>query len=220
MFPRQADAADFPILLAAARAGDRNSLGILLERRRPLLNYLARRWLAAALRSKVDDAELVQEALVTALRHFDNFQGATRPEFVGWVSGILRNVSRNFHRDLCGRARRQATREVSLDSNRAVAAAARAIPSPGSSPSEAALERESLALLSRAMEPCRPRTRCCCARGSGMPSAGRTSATYSVSRLTRPGTASPASFTGSSNGSPRSLPLVRHPRLPTSAARK
>ena len=53
-------------LIAAAKAGSKESLGVLLERSRPYLNKQARRRLDPGLKVKMDEAELVQETLLAA----------------------------------------------------------------------------------------------------------------------------------------------------------
>ena len=151
MSPRQADAADFSVLLAEARGGNTTSLGLLLEKLRGSLAQLTRQGLAADLQSKADDGDLVQEALAVACRQFASFQGDSEQEFAAWLRTILRNVLRHFIRDFCNRGKR-AGREVSLDSNPAAAAAARSLPSPGPSPVERALERELCHILYRAVD--------------------------------------------------------------------
>lgn len=84
---------EFTQLLHQARGGSSEALGRLLEPFRP---ELARRPLASALPGQMDPAELVQETFQAALRRFDQFRGATEPEWHAWLDRILRNRALNL----------------------------------------------------------------------------------------------------------------------------
>ena len=64
-------------LLTAARGGDSQALGQLLEAYRAYLLLLGRVQLEGRLRRKVDPADVVQETLLEAFRDFAQFQGHT-----------------------------------------------------------------------------------------------------------------------------------------------
>ncbi len=81
-------AADIPALLAAARAGNQESLGQLLEVHRPLLLALANQELAPRLRSKVGASDLVQDTLLEAFKGFSQFQGKSEAELRHWLQQI------------------------------------------------------------------------------------------------------------------------------------
>src|SRR5207244_3289526 len=72
-----------------AQAGDSAALGQLLEPYRPYLLLLARLQLSRRLQSKVDPADLVQDVLLEAHRHFARFEGTSEGEMVAWLRQIL-----------------------------------------------------------------------------------------------------------------------------------
>ena len=81
----------FAQLLAAARRGSRESLGVILERCRPYLLTVARGRLPAAGRAFVEEADLAQDVLLRAARHFGQFYGESEAELLGWLRRILAN---------------------------------------------------------------------------------------------------------------------------------
>src|SRR4051812_11001879 len=101
-------------LIHGARHDEPGALDRLLESYRNYLRLVARTGLGAALRSKADPSDLVQETLLKAHHHFDQFQGATELELVAWLRRILaRNMA-----DLARRYRassRRLAHEVSLE---------------------------------------------------------------------------------------------------------
>ncbi len=62
-------------LLQAARAGDTQALGGLLELYRNYLRLLARLQVGHRLQGKADPSDLVQEAFLAAQRSFPQFRG-------------------------------------------------------------------------------------------------------------------------------------------------
>jgi RNA polymerase sigma-70 factor (ECF subfamily) len=78
-------------LLHSARTGSVEALGRLLEVCRGYLLTVARQELAAALRAKVDAADVVQETFIEALRDFPTFRGESGQQLLGWLRGILRH---------------------------------------------------------------------------------------------------------------------------------
>jgi RNA polymerase sigma-70 factor (ECF subfamily) len=87
-------------LLQDARAGSSEALGLLFESCRPYLLLVARQELRAALRPKLDAADLVQETFIEAQRDFAHFRGGTEQQLLGWLRGILRHnltdITRRF----------------------------------------------------------------------------------------------------------------------------
>ncbi|MHC4164564.1 MAG: sigma factor, partial [Planctomycetota bacterium] len=67
-------------LLQAARRGDDQALGELLEAYRSYLRLLARLEVGRRLRTKLDASDLVQETFLQAHRAFDEFRGDTEGE--------------------------------------------------------------------------------------------------------------------------------------------
>ena len=78
-------------LLDNARTGSVEALGRLFEVCRAYLLTVARQKLTAALRAKVDAADVVQETFIEALRDFPTFRGENGQQLLGWLRGILRH---------------------------------------------------------------------------------------------------------------------------------
>lgn len=77
-------------LLAEARNGSVNALGLLFESARCQMLTAVRRSLPAAVRAKVGVSDIVQEAVLDAQEGFSGFTGRTPAEFFGWLRCILR----------------------------------------------------------------------------------------------------------------------------------
>ena len=77
-------------LITAARGGDVDALGRLLERYRAYLTMLARVQIGRRLQGKADWADLVQETFLDAARQFPNFRGQAEPELLAWLRDRLR----------------------------------------------------------------------------------------------------------------------------------
>jgi RNA polymerase sigma-70 factor (ECF subfamily) len=78
-------------LLHNARTGSVEALGRLFEVCRGYLLTVARKELAAALRAKIDAADVVQETFIEAIRDFPTFRGENGQQLLGWLRGILRH---------------------------------------------------------------------------------------------------------------------------------
>ena len=66
-------------LIEEARRQAPGALDRLLESYRNYLRLIARTGIDASLRGKADPSDLVQETLLKAHQHFDQFQGQTEP---------------------------------------------------------------------------------------------------------------------------------------------
>jgi RNA polymerase sigma-70 factor (ECF subfamily) len=140
-------------LIDEARRQAPGALDRLLESYRNYLRLLARTGIDASLRGKADPSDLVQETLIKAHQHFDQFQGRTEAELVAWLRRIL---SRNLA-DLVRRFKtpggRAVGRERSLDD--LVGAKSRVllqlVTPNGSSPSQSAQRRELSIILADAL---------------------------------------------------------------------
>src|SRR6476469_9712707 len=84
-----------------------------LARFRPYLRVLARAGLDPRLRGKLDPSDVVQEALVRALRAIDQFRGTTDAELAAWLRQILVRVMAGTARGFA-RRKRDAGRERPL----------------------------------------------------------------------------------------------------------
>jgi RNA polymerase sigma-70 factor, ECF subfamily len=118
-----------------------------LERFRSYLRLIARQHLPAALKGKVDSSDVVQDTLVKALRHLDQYRGRSEAELAGWLRQTLATTLANAARDWA-RGKRDAGREVHDSSARLEAVLA----ADQTSPSLAAARHEDLLRLAAALE--------------------------------------------------------------------
>jgi RNA polymerase sigma-70 factor, ECF subfamily len=141
-------------LLQAARTGDRQALGRLVELYRNYLRLLARLQVGRRLRGKADPSDIVQEAFLAAQRTFAEFRGTTEGELVDWLRQILASKLVDLARRYLGTARRDVRleRQLAADLDDSSRALAEALPTSGSSPSERAEQRERAVLLADAIK--------------------------------------------------------------------
>jgi RNA polymerase sigma-70 factor (ECF subfamily) len=141
-------------LLLAARSGDRQALGRLLELYRNYLRLLARLQVGRRLQGKADPSDLVQEAFLAAHRTFAQFRGSTEGELVDWLRRILTSKLVDLARRYLGTRRRDVRleRQYADDLNSSSAALGMALAAAGSSPSERAARRERAVLLADAIK--------------------------------------------------------------------
>ena len=76
-------------MLQAARAGDLEALGQLLEKYRPYLMAVARRVLAD--QPPGEWSSVVQAGTATALERWQQFRGLTPGEMLNWLAAVVRN---------------------------------------------------------------------------------------------------------------------------------
>jgi RNA polymerase sigma-70 factor, ECF subfamily len=88
----------FQRLIQLARTGDRQSLEQLFDSCRDYLLLIANQQLEKKLQAKIGPSDVVQESLITAHRKLDQFTGASRPELLAWLRGILINDMRMARR--------------------------------------------------------------------------------------------------------------------------
>jgi RNA polymerase sigma-70 factor (ECF subfamily) len=88
--------------IGEARQGSRAALNQLFGACLPYLLVAAHQDLNAALRSRIDAADLVQETLIEAYRDFPHFQGRSKKHLLAWVRQIL-------HHNLANERRRHLT---------------------------------------------------------------------------------------------------------------
>lgn len=140
---------DFASLLARARQGDSDAAGKILHQCRDYLLLIANQDIDRELQRKMGASDLVQESMMTAQAHFDQFRGETREQFLGWLRGILVNDVKHWRRHYKGTQKRNVGRE------RDVAASAPGAAEPRDrwfTPSSQAAANEEERLLLRAME--------------------------------------------------------------------
>jgi RNA polymerase sigma-70 factor (ECF subfamily) len=100
--------------LAAARRGNNDALGRLLEACRPYLLQVAHDQLGADLRAKVGASDLVQDTFLEARRDFGGFHGLSEAEMLAWLRRILLNNLGNLTRHYRQTGKRQVRREVDM----------------------------------------------------------------------------------------------------------
>src|SRR3954469_17347024 len=93
-------------VLRAARAGDADVRGRLLDGYRNYLVLLARLQLGRTLRGKADPADLVQETFLRAHRDFARFRGTPEAELLGWRRRTRAPRAPTFVRHYLGTRRR------------------------------------------------------------------------------------------------------------------
>jgi RNA polymerase sigma-70 factor, ECF subfamily len=99
------------VLLARARAGSAEAMGILFERHSKRLLALVRVRLGPTLRGQLESRDILQETWLKALVHIDTFEGEQTGSFMAWLARIAANEIRD-RADFHGRKRRDAGREV------------------------------------------------------------------------------------------------------------
>jgi RNA polymerase sigma-70 factor, ECF subfamily len=140
-------------LIEEARGQAPGALDRLLESYRNYLRLLARTGIDASLRGKADPSDLVQETLLKAHQHFDQFQGRTEAELVGWLRQILARNLADLSRRFRSAGARAVRREQSLDDLHGSASRAvfQLIAPNGHSPSQSAQRRELSLVLADAL---------------------------------------------------------------------
>jgi RNA polymerase sigma-70 factor (ECF subfamily) len=120
-----------------------------VEDYRDYLHLLARVQIDPRLRGKVDPSDVVQQTLVKAHQHREQFRGQTAAEQAGWLRRILVNTlvdaARKFGREL---DREQPLEQQMHDSSARLEAW---LATDQSTPSEAAVRQEQLLRVARAL---------------------------------------------------------------------
>ncbi len=147
--PPRGDATE--TLLKRARAGDAAAFEQLFALHGERLRRSARAKVPTALRARIDDSDVVQEALVDAVTHLDSFQERGEGSFRRWLSALLRNRLLMTIQSCLGRQKRDARRETHLKEHSGSKGRGVRVASPQSSPSAAAMRGERRLLLERAI---------------------------------------------------------------------
>ncbi len=141
-------------LLQAARTGDGQALGQLLELYRNYLRLLARLEVGRRLQGKADPSDLVQEAFLAAHRAFVQFRGTTEGELMEWLRQILASKLVDLARRYLGSRRRDVRleRQLADELNTSSRALGASLAASGSCPSERLMRRERAVLLADAIK--------------------------------------------------------------------
>jgi RNA polymerase sigma-70 factor (ECF subfamily) len=128
--------------LDRALLGDVEARGQLLETFRPYIRVMVRGLRDGKLQARLDDSDLIQDALLEAHRAFPSFRGTTLAEVTAWMRQIvLGTVSHALRRHL-GTARRDLGREQPLTEDVAIR---------NQTPAEQAIRAEQAARMAQAL---------------------------------------------------------------------
>jgi RNA polymerase sigma-70 factor (ECF subfamily) len=101
-------------LIEQARHDAEGCLGELLERYRRYLWLLAKSQIDGKLRSKISEADLVQDTMLNAYRDFAKFRGQTEKQLVAWLRQILIHRLQSYVQHYVLTGKRDVRRECSL----------------------------------------------------------------------------------------------------------
>jgi RNA polymerase sigma-70 factor (ECF subfamily) len=138
-------------LIQAARSGEGQALGQLLELYRNYLTLLARLQISRRLQSKVDPTDLVQETFLKAHRHFEQFRGHSEGELAAWLRQTLSLNVANLVRHYYGTGGRNVRLECELADESGSQARDAGLVAKQSSPSQRAARREEAVRLADAL---------------------------------------------------------------------
>jgi RNA polymerase sigma-70 factor (ECF subfamily) len=144
-----------PDLLARVRRGDAPALQQLLERYREYVRLLVRCRAAGRLQARVDSSDFVQETLLRAARHIQQFEGTSEEQWCAWLRRIAEHEIVHQLRHHLGAAKRAAGREQPLpaagDSDAGASCLERWFTKAQTSPSLAAVRKERALVLADAL---------------------------------------------------------------------
>lgn len=141
-------------LIRNAQAGDLKAYERLFERYYSDIQRKARQRLGAGLRREVDSCDVVNEAMIEAIRSFDRFEVRSKPAFLAWLYRIVENRIRNIKQRV-NAIKRDRGLEVALDHIQDAVSTGRLVLEPvdeRSPPDEQAIEREEAALVRKCLE--------------------------------------------------------------------
>jgi RNA polymerase sigma-70 factor (ECF subfamily) len=126
--------------------------GVTLGRYRDYLHLLARLHLNPLLRGQLDPSDVVQQALLQAHQHREQFRGRSEPERAAWLRAILANQMAEAVRR-SGRRKRDVALERSLEAELSASSSRLEgwLADDQSSPSEQAMRQERLLHLAGAL---------------------------------------------------------------------
>jgi RNA polymerase sigma-70 factor (ECF subfamily) len=142
--------------LIAAKQGDENARGDLLNTFRPYLNVIAQRMLDDRIQGRMDFADVVQATFLEASRDFHSFRGETVESFLAWLRNILKNNIATAHQEHLATQKRSARREVSMAApagdNGSEVQLANLLPAETSTPSQRLMRDEAAVVLANCLE--------------------------------------------------------------------
>jgi RNA polymerase sigma-70 factor (ECF subfamily) len=111
-------------LLRDARAGSPEALNSLCERSAPRLLAYIRLRMGRTLRARLESRDILQATLLKSIEHLGEFKGTEARSLLAWLATIAEHEIRD-RADYEGRQRRDAAREVRIETDVALAAAGR-----------------------------------------------------------------------------------------------
>jgi RNA polymerase sigma-70 factor (ECF subfamily) len=139
------DARERQAALEQARQGDTQALGQLLQSFRPYVRVILHSFRDERLQGRLEDSDLIQDALLEAHRGFPGFRGRTVGELVMWLRRIVLRTGGRTLRSFAGTSKRDPKREQPAQDLEALPADA------GSSPSAQAIRHEQAARMAEAV---------------------------------------------------------------------
>jgi RNA polymerase sigma-70 factor (ECF subfamily) len=130
--------------LEQARHGDAQALGALLDSFRPYVRCLVRALGGERLQPRLDESDLIQDALLEAHRDFNQFRGGTVAELTAWLRQIVLRTAGHTLRNHLATGKRDRSREEPSDRLATCA-------DPGPSPSSHAIRHEQAVRMAQVM---------------------------------------------------------------------
>jgi RNA polymerase sigma-70 factor (subfamily 1) len=109
----QPDLSESMELARKAQGGDRAALEALVARYYERVLAMVRKRLGGNLRSGVESGDIVQDAMLNAASHFDEFEVRSHAELVGWFARVVENAIHSARRR-ANAQKRDRQREISL----------------------------------------------------------------------------------------------------------
>lgn len=100
-------------LARRAKAGDAAAKDALVARYYERVRVMVRKRMGGDLRSGVESGDIVQDAMLNAASHFDQFEVRSHAELVGWFARVVENAIHSARRR-ANAQKRDRKREISL----------------------------------------------------------------------------------------------------------
>jgi len=141
-------------LIDESRRGNADARDKLIYRYRPWLLMLVRMQGYDGLQHKFDASDVVQQAMLEAVRDLPQFQGSTEAEFAAWLRQILAHTLGHEVRRFRSTDKRDVSREVSIDQSleQSSMRLRQMLTDDASSPSHQAARAEQEVFLAEVME--------------------------------------------------------------------
>lgn len=110
----------------------------------PLIKRQIHKRFHSRFQAKFDETDVFQEVLTKAWVHFNQFQGCSADELVGWLIALVKNTTCDLEKFYLQTGKRNIRREVSLEDRRVAAVACR-IPGTGLEPERGLSQQEETA---------------------------------------------------------------------------